>query len=71
MTVSSFLSVMEQAGLTNSSSVSPAELGALTQLEDYESVRHITDIYEYYVAMQDLMIQYGTGGAYISLCCLQ
>ena len=39
----------------------PAELGALTQLEDYESVRHITDLYEYYAAMQDLMIQYGTG----------
>lgn len=39
----------------------PAELGALTQLDDYDSVRHLTDISEYYSAMQDLMIQSGTG----------
>ena len=39
----------------------PAELGALTWLDDYDSVRHISDIYEYDSAMQDLMIQYGTG----------
>ena len=39
----------------------PAELGALTQLDDYDAVRHVTDISEYYTAMQDLMIQSGTG----------
>lgn len=39
----------------------PAELGALTWLDDYDSVWHVSDIYEYDYAMQDLMIQYGTG----------
>ena len=59
---SQFLPVCDGAGWSYEQLFGlPAELGALTQLEDYESVRHITDIYEYYAAMQDLMIQYGTG----------
>lgn len=59
---SQFLPVCDGAGWSYEQLFDlPAELGALTQLEDYESVRHITDIYEYYAAMQDLMIQYGTG----------
>lgn len=39
----------------------PAELGALTWLEDFDSVCYVSDISEYDSAMQDLLIQYGTG----------
>lgn len=39
----------------------PAELGALTWLEDYDSIWHITDISEYYAGMQEKMIQAGIG----------
>ena len=39
----------------------PAELGALTGMEDYDSIWHISDISQYYAGMQQLMIQYGTG----------
>lgn len=39
----------------------PAELGALTEMEDYDSIWHISDISEYYAGMQQLLTQYGTG----------
>ena len=39
----------------------PAELGALTWLDDFDSVWYVNNISEYYAGMQELMIQYGTG----------
>ena len=39
----------------------PAELGALTQLEDYASIQPVFSLSEYYDAMLALLTQYGTG----------